>query len=51
MEDSYNDGVWTEQEYAIFTKALNNRVIEDKESLAKRAIDYNNLVRKIRGEK
>ena len=50
MEDNYNEGIWTEQEYRIFEEDLNSRLVEDKQFILERAEDFYNVMRKARGE-
>lgn len=50
MEDDYNNGIWTEQEYLEFERVLSERLIENKEFIQERAEDFYNVMRKARGE-
>jgi hypothetical protein len=50
MENNYNEGIWTEQEYKIFEEVLNQRLVENRDFIKKRAEDFYNVMRKARGE-
>jgi len=48
MENEYNNGIWTEQEYKVFEEVLNNRFIEIKDPA--KIEDYWNDIKKSRKE-